>query len=224
MHFLRLVVAGPSKRSTHLDTFNIGPHHFYTHSNTNSEMTKTDYKTIFPTNKIKAQIRCEENIGKIYTSAVDLVAAASALFLEKLIQSVASEESCQADNKTKGALLFVTKEKLELAAQKEEFSFLHVEIDPKALSKYNKYRKKAAIATKKKDPKAKPAAMQKKRKAEVLDVQGANVAEMFETSSSMDKAQNKQSDGGNVDGLDLKELVKGGSNLGEIIEDDEDYD
>ena len=192
-------------------------------------MAIIDYKAIFPTNKVKAQIRCEENIGKIYTTAVDMVAASSALFLEQLIQSVASQE-CSTDgiDNTNGSILFVTKEKLELAAQKQEYSFLHVEIDSKALSKY-KYKKEAAVTTavKKKGKKSEPVTVvQKKRKAQVLDVQGASVAEMFNTSTGAGKTnvQKKQSEAGNVDGLNLEDLVREGSNLDEIIEDDEDYD
>lgn len=46
-----------------------------------------DYSKVFPTGKVKSQIRSsEEHIGKLYTTAVDLVAASSAIFVEDLVR------------------------------------------------------------------------------------------------------------------------------------------
>ncbi len=44
------------------------------------------FMNAFPTNKVKNQIRTEEKIGKVFTTAVDLVATSSAIFLDKIVQ------------------------------------------------------------------------------------------------------------------------------------------
>mmetsp|Transcript_10113 Transcript_10113/g.15169 ORF Transcript_10113/g.15169 Transcript_10113/m.15169 type:complete len:185 (-) Transcript_10113:392-946(-) len=184
-------------------------------------MTKTDYKTIFPTNKVKAQIQTEENIGKIYTTAVNLVAASSAVFLEKLIGSVVdADENDGVDDGANGAIV-VTKEKLEEALQKQEYSFLKVEIDPSALSKYGKKRKQPA--NKKKGT---PNPSRKKRGTVASlggQVADQDIVQIFKASATTTTTTDK-GDAGNGDVLDLKELVKEGQHLDGIIEDDDDYD
>ena len=205
-------------------------------------MTKTDYKTIFPTNKVKAQIQTEENIGKIYTTAVDLVAASSAVFLEKLIRSVVDDDAndhVDGDASASGAIV-VTKEKLEQALQKQEYSFLKVEIDPSALNKYGKKQKlKQKQSTNKKKGTPNPS-RKKQGTVESLEGQGADqdIVQMIKASAtttttttsasaSTDKtafSQKRQGDAGNGDVLDLEELVKEGEHLDGIIEDDDDYD
>jgi hypothetical protein len=55
-----------------------------------------DYDKVFPNNKVKSQIRSSENnIGKIYTTAVELVAASSAVFLEDLVRRCVSSSSSE---------------------------------------------------------------------------------------------------------------------------------
>ena len=44
------------------------------------------FMNAFPTNKVKNQIRTEEKIGKVFTTAVDFVATSSAIFLDKIVQ------------------------------------------------------------------------------------------------------------------------------------------
>jgi hypothetical protein len=206
-------------------------HNLHTNQKAISKMTKTDYKTIFPTNKVKAQIQTEENIGKIYTTAVDLVAASSAVFLEKLIRSVVDDDAndhVDGDASASGAIV-VTKEKLEQALQKQEYSFLKVEIDPSALKKYGKKQKKGTLTS----------SRRKQGTLESLEVQGVDqdVVQMIKASATTttsasasattDKtafAQKRQGGAGNEDALDLEELVKEGEHLDGIIEDDDDYD
>jgi len=63
----------------------------YTHRK--KEMNaEIDYSQIFPTNKVKSQLRSsEKNIGKMYATAVDLIAASSAIFLEDLVTQSTEE-------------------------------------------------------------------------------------------------------------------------------------
>merc|ERR1712232_856120 len=46
-----------------------------------------DLRNVFPANKIRTEIRKDEDIGKITKTAVDIVAACSAVFVQKLAHS-----------------------------------------------------------------------------------------------------------------------------------------
>ena len=173
-------------------------------------MTKICYKSIFPTSKVKGQLRAEENLGRIYTTAVDLVGASSAVFLKKIIQN-ACDESAKLSNQAPGDLI-ITKEKLEVLLEKEEYSFLQVVIDPSALPKYGKKKYKHA---KKKGQEA------PQRKMKAIEKGGENFIDMLSGSTgknSKDIAVNPGKE------LSLDNLVTKCDHIDGIIEDDEDYD
>jgi hypothetical protein len=203
-------------------------------------MDEIDFKSIFPTNKIKAQIRAEENIGKIYTTAVEKVGAASAIFLENMVhQAMNDTEQGPSGNQDEGnvnngeinhsvaarSANILTKEILEALLQKQEYKFLDVvEIDPKALSKYGKGKSKQS---KKKAESSAGAPPKKKQRATKKKIMGKDVVDVMRKDQCQEASSDKKSEhsrGEGDFGLDLNELVQQEDHFDGIIEDDEDYD
>ncbi len=192
-------------------------------------MVKVDHTSIFPTNKVKAQIRSEENIGKIYTTAVEKVGAASAIFIENMVHQAlkGSEKSsskdiegeakngsaCRNDNVVGSNIL--TKDKLEALLQNEEYKFLTVNIDQTNLSKYNKVGRKSQ--SKKKAESS--AGRQPKKKQKVTK----NNMEKDVASVLLGESKGTSNDDATF-GLNLEDLAKSEVRFDGIIEDDEDYD
>ncbi|GFH49474.1 hypothetical protein CTEN210_05950 [Chaetoceros tenuissimus] len=179
-----------------------------------------DYTKVFPANKIKAQVRKEEKIGRIFASAVDMVSAASAIFVKELAQASLDHDSKRAADDDDSHSNVITREKLEKVIRtKKEFSFLECVLDIKpskeSLSKYGKKRKAPS----------KPSSVKsKKSKGSVIN-QGLDMNSMLAKKGNVknDKIVNDFKNDLNETGLNIDDLVKE-DHVGEIIEDDEDYD
>jgi hypothetical protein len=82
-----------------------------------------DYSKVFPTGKVKSQIRSsEQNIGKLYTTAVDLVAASSAIFVEDLVRRCvfSSSSSAEVEEVDGGGDNMIIIEKNDASSRKKE--------------------------------------------------------------------------------------------------------
>ena len=176
-----------------------------------------DYTKVFPANKIKAQVRKEEKIGRIFTSAVEMVSAASAIFVKELAQASLHHDSKRAADDNDSQSNLITREKLEKVIRtKKEFSFLDsvLDIEPskESLSKYGKKRKAPS----------KPSSVKSKKSKASL---GLDMNLMLRKKGNVknDKIANDFENDLNATGLNIHDLVKEDHD-GEIIEDDEDYD
>lgn len=185
----------------------------------------TDYTSVFPTSKIKLQMKTEKNIGKVFNTAVEKVGAASAMFLENMVHKAMNKKASESKDGAAGAdTIVLTKRDLESLLQQDEYQFLDVTIDKKSLPKYkcgqSKRRKKKAdetistsISLSNNDGKL----IQKKA--------ASNAGNELMKEAIIDPhagKSNKNGDGGI--GLNLDELVREGEYFDDIIEDDEDYD
>ena len=180
----------------------------------------TDYTKVFPANKIKGQVRKEEKIGRVFTSAVEMVSAASAIFVKELARASLNHDSKRAADDDDSHSNVITREKLEKVIRtKKEFSFLESVLDMKpskeSLSKYGKKRKAPT----------KPSCAKSKKS------KGSSINEGLDTNLMLGKKGNFKNDkivndfknDLNATGLNIDDLVKE-NHAGEIIEDDEDYD
>jgi len=198
----------------------------------------TDYSKVFPTNKIKSQIRSSEaNIGKLYSTAVDLVAASSAIFLEDLVRQCVSSSSSSSSLSSSGCggdgnNFVLTQECIMEMLEKEDnqssfFGLKELIVqsyslhDPKILSKYG--RKKRNRSNIQRNPNGPPPPTitatrsgNKNKKQKI-----GNSSSLLGTITAINEGMEQQNDAP-LYGMDLLEF--GNSKNDTIIQDEEDYD
>mmetsp|Transcript_22999 Transcript_22999/g.35044 ORF Transcript_22999/g.35044 Transcript_22999/m.35044 type:complete len:197 (+) Transcript_22999:130-720(+) len=180
------------------------------------------YGEVFPTIKVKNQIKNEKKIGKIFTTAVDLVAISSAMFLEKIVECAACTTEKAPGRESGNAAIVLTKENIQEAVDKNpEFDFLCVaSMKAKNIPRYGSAgRKLQSNSTKK-----------KRSRREVLSDNNVVSQSGISKKSRVDMkciqsgTTIKNCTVGNSE-LDVKELeTADNEHLEDIVKDDEDYD
>mmetsp|Transcript_1675 Transcript_1675/g.2211 ORF Transcript_1675/g.2211 Transcript_1675/m.2211 type:complete len:192 (-) Transcript_1675:151-726(-) len=190
-------------------------------SNKDAVPYQVNTSSIFPAAKIKSLLRQEEDIGRVYASAVDLIGASSAIFIKNLTNSaisIAKEETkLKSDADTTAEDRNCTKQQLVITAEHirqcisqygEKFDFLRDVVSEKfeTVPNYSQVISKANNTSKRKKT-----------------ING-------NTSSKKRAIKKNISDTGLDNLLNLDELgiipenSYGGAIGDKIVEDEEDYD
>eukprot|EP01083_Nonionella_stella_P040720 110397_1 len=180
------------------------------------------YGEVFPTIKVKNQIKNEKQIGKIFTTAVDLVATSSAMFLEKIVECAACTTEKAPGLEGRNAVIILTKENIqEVVENNPEFDFLCVaSMKAKNVPRYGSAGKNLrSNSTKKKRSRRKvlsdnnvvsQSGISKKSRVDMKGIQPGTTIKNCRVGNSE---------------LDVKELeTADNEHLEDIVQDDEDYD
>jgi len=73
----------------------------------------TDLRYVFPVNKIRKEIKREEDIGKITKTAVELISACSASFVQRLINHATDKAKGDSSSLSNGNIITVTSDHIK---------------------------------------------------------------------------------------------------------------
>lgn len=181
-------------------------------------------KNTFPITKIKAQLLRDDNVGRVSTKAVELIAACSSLFVNDLVtKSIETAPTRKASSKTKNneddvALVTLRQIKKSVKAS-QEYSFLDGVLD--GVSERAAFKYDAAAAKK------------RKRLEDNNNTKEKNNSSKKSTSVAKLPVEARESvdDNNKVESKALREAIEtasqsnGGAGKGNtIIEDEDDYD
>ena len=183
-------------------------------------------KNTFPITKIKAQLLRDDNVGRVSTKAVELIAACSSLFVNDLVtKSIETTSTRKASSKTKntdetGDVALVTLRQIKKSVKaSQEYSFLDGVLD--GVSERAAFKYDAAAAKK------------RKRLEDNNNTKEKNNSSKKSTSVAKLPVEARESvdDNNKVENKALREAIEtasqsiGGAGKGNaIIEDEDDYD
>ena len=185
-------------------------------------------KNTFPITKIKAQLLRDDNVGRVSTKAVELIAACSSLFVNDLVtKSIETAPTRKASSKTKNndetaddvALVTLRQIKKSVKAS-QEYSFLDGVLD--GVSERAAFKYDAAAAKKRKRLEDNNNNTKEKNNSSKKSTSVAKLpVEARESVDDNNKVENKAL----REAIETASQSNGGAGKGNtIIEDEDDYD
>lgn len=179
----------------------------------------------FPTSKIKAQLLRDDDVGRVSTKAVELIAACSALFVNDLARSTTEashtrkrKSSSKTNNATAKDVTLVTLSQIKKSVKtQKEYGFLEGVLD--GVTEKNSFRYDAATAKK------------RKRLEDNNTKKKSNSRKKTKAVSKLPIEASGSADNDAVDNRALREAIETSvasktthGHKREIVEDDDDYD
>lgn len=186
-------------------------------------------KNTFPITKIKAQLLRDDNVGRVSTKAVELIAACSSLFVNDLVtKSIETAPTRKASSKTKNNetadaddVVLVTLRQIKKSVKtSQEYSFLDGVLD--GVSERAAFKYDAAAAKKRKRLEDNNNNTKEKNNSSKKSTSVAKLpVEARESVDDNNKVENKAL----REAIETASQSNGGAGKGNtIIEDDDDYD
>jgi hypothetical protein len=184
-------------------------------------------KNTFPITKIKAQLLRDDNVGRVSTKAVELIAACSSLFVNDLVtKSIETAPTRKASSKTKNDetaddVALVTLRQIKKSVKtSQEYSFLDGVLD--GVSERAAFKYDAAAAKKRKRLEDNNNNTKEKNNSSKKSTSVAKLpVEARESVDDNNKVENKAL----REAIDTASQSNGGAGKGNtIIEDEDDYD
>lgn len=184
-------------------------------------------KNTFPITKIKAQLLRDDNVGRVSTKAVELIAACSSLFVNDLVtKSIETATTRKASSKTKNNetaddVALVTLRQIKKSVKtSQEYSFLDGVLD--GVSERAAFKYDAAAAKKRKRLEDNNNNTKEKNNSSKKSTSVAKLpVEARESVDDNNKVENKAL----REAIETASQSNGGAGKGNtIIEDEDDYD
>lgn len=182
-------------------------------TNDEKDTTTTDYRDIFPANKIRASLRKEKDVGRITKKSIELVSLCSVFFIKQLVSDCISSSSSEKTKSKVTISLRDIKEAIEKKADKD-YDFLAVS---DVLQGIRDDRKRSAEKNSTAAPKS-----SKKHKSCVS--KNDNQKMKNNTKSQKNNSQEDSLTETSIEKQIIDDNIPGTNRMSIIEEDEEDYD